>query len=249
MKAKHAMFILFPALLSAPAYADFFAVKVQLDSWQASADGSFGQTGASTPFDFRSKNQLSLGMALEHPIPLLPNLAVRYQNLKHSGRAELAQTYALGGQSFAVGSQLNSTLDVSHLDAILYYELLDNSLFELDFGAMVKRAHGDAKAHNQAGLSGEQSFKGSIPMLYTAARLTLPGTGWQVFAEANGVTPGRHQVRDISAGLAFQLVDMMLMDAGVRLGYRSSKVELDNMQGVSTNMDYSGVFVGFAVNF
>ncbi|MEE2001129.1 TIGR04219 family outer membrane beta-barrel protein [Alkalimonas sp. MEB108] len=249
MKIKFAALFVCPFLLSAPAQADFLAVKVQLDSWQASADGAFGQTGASVAQEFRSKNQLSLGLALEHPIPLLPNLAVRYQQLEHTGRVELAQTFALAGQSFAVGSQINSTLDLSQLDLVLYYELLDNNLIELDLGAMVKRINGKAAASNQASLGSEQSVKGNIPMLYAATRLNLVGTSWQFFAQASGVTPGRHQAHDVSAGLAFQWIDTMMMDGAIRLGYRDSKLELDNLQGLSTRMDYSGVFVGLELSF
>ncbi|MCC5826964.1 TIGR04219 family outer membrane beta-barrel protein [Alkalimonas sp.] len=249
MKAKFAVFLALPLLLSTAAQADFLAVKVQLDSWQASADGAFGQTGSSLPQNFSSKNQLSLGLTLEHPIPLLPNLAVRYQSLKHVGRVELAQTFALAGQSFPIGSQLSSKLDLSHLDLVLYYELLDNNLFELDFGAMVKRIDGTAEVSSQAALRSEQSVKGSIPMLYAATRLNLVGTSWQFFAQASGVTPGRHQAHDVSAGFAFQFIDTMMMDGALRLGYRDSKLELDNLQGLSSTMDYSGVFLGLELSF
>lgn len=249
MKAKHAIFLAFLLLVSAPALADFFAVKVQLDSWQVSADGAFGQTGASLEQNFRSKNQLSLGLALEHPIPLIPNLAVRYQNLKHAGRAELTQTFALAGKSFPVGSPLSSKLDLSHLDLVLYYELFDNNLFELDLGAMAKRIDGSAEASNLSDLHSEQSVKGIIPQLYAASRLNLIGTSWQLFAQASGVTPGRHKAHDVSAGLAFQFLDTMMLDGAFRLGYRDSKLELDNLQGLTATMDYSGVFVGLELSF
>ncbi|MDP4527775.1 TIGR04219 family outer membrane beta-barrel protein [Alkalimonas delamerensis] len=243
------MMAMLPLMFAGTAQADFFAVKLQLDSWQASAEGDFGQTGASQPHDFSSRNQLRLGLAFEHPIPLIPNLAVRYQGLKHQGRTELAQTFALAGQSYAVGSELDSSLDLAHIDAVFYYQLLDNNLVGLNFGAMVKRLDGKAAAQDQNGLASEQRLKGNLAMLHASARLDLVGTSWQLFAEANGVTPGRHQAHDVSAGLVFQFIDAIILDGALRLGYRDSRLELDNLQGVSTSMDYSGVFVGLELSF
>jgi outer membrane protein len=240
----------FPLLMSSYAQADFFSVAFYLDSWQSKADGTFGQTGVMHPFDYKNKNQLSYGAALEHPLPFIPNVRFGYQSLKHTASTELNQTFALAGQQFPIGSVLDATLDLSHWDLVLYYEILDNNLVELDVGIQFKRLDGAAEASvvSSQTTSG-QTLDDTLPMLYAAGSVHILGTGVQLFAEFSGLTQGRHDVRAFRGGVSYNMLDNMAVDAAVRLGYQSMQFTLDNMNGVSTDVDAKGIFAGLELRF
>lgn len=239
-----------PLLMSGYVQADFFSVALHLDSWQSKADGSFGQTGVMHPFDYKNKNQLAYGVTLEHPLPFIPNARLGYQSLKHTASTELDQTFALAGQQFSVGSVLDATLDLSHWDLVLYYEVLDNNLVELDVGIQFKRLDGAAEvALSTSQSASRQTLDDTLPMLYAAGSVNIIGTGLQVFAELSGLTQGRHDVRAFRGGLSYNMMDTIALDAAVRLGYQSMQFTLDNMDGLSTDVDAKGVFAGLELRF
>ena len=239
-----------PLLMTSYVQADFLSVALHLDSWQSQAEGSFGQSGVMQPFDFKDSNQLSYGVRLEHPLPFIPNARLGYQALTHSASTELSQTFALAGQQYAVGSVLDARLDLSHWDLVLYYEVLDNNLVELDVGVQFKRLDGAAEAALMSSpTTSAQTLDDTIPMLYAAGSVSLLGTGLQLFAELSGLAQGRHDVRALRGGLSYSMLDTIALDATIRLGYQSMQFELDNMTGVSTDVDIKGIFVGAELRF
>ncbi|MFI7968725.1 hypothetical protein ACFMKD_32770, partial [Acinetobacter baumannii] len=63
--------------------------------------------------DLDQKGNAQISLAVEHPIPFIPNAKIRYVNLDTETKSE-----TLG--------QANYKVDLDHSDFILYYELLDN---------------------------------------------------------------------------------------------------------------------------
>ncbi|MDA1381342.1 hypothetical protein PCI56_20100 [Plesiomonas shigelloides subsp. oncorhynchi] len=95
-------------LVAAPAMADSLAVR-------GSAEFIAGATlDAGHGFKDNSADGYRVGLEVVHPIPLLPNALVRYQNLD--------------------GSSNGMVLEQEKLDAIGYYQLLDNGLINVDLG-------------------------------------------------------------------------------------------------------------------
>lgn len=239
-----------PLWFCSHAQADFFSIALHLDSWQPSHDSSLGQTGAEHPFKFSNNNQLSYGVSVEHPLPLMPNARLGYQSLKHTAMSELSQDFALAGQLYPVGSELEATLDLSHWDLVLYYEVLDNNLFELDIGLQLKRLDGvmvASLATDQT--TSSHTLDETLAMFYAAGSVHLLGTDLSLFAELSGLAPGRHDVRVIRGGVSYVILDSLLLDAAVRLGYQSMQFTLDAMDGFSADVDAKGVFAGLALRF
>lgn len=250
MKKQILMLCSLPLFMSSYVHADFFSVAFHVDSWQTKANGAFGQTGGEYTFDYKEKNQISYGVSIEHPFPFIPNARLRYQSLEQKASAELNQTFALAGQQFPVGSLIDATLDLSHWDLVLYYELLDNSLIELDIGAQFKRLDGSAAAAQLASsTASDRVVDETLPMLYVAASVNLIGTGFNLFAELSGVTPGRHDVTVYRGGVNYTVVDHLALTSSIQVGYQSMRFQLDNMNGVSTDTESKGIFAGVELKF
>ena len=82
--------------------------------WDTDASGEYGVGSEVFPPGFEDKGQNSYYAALEHPIPLIPNVKIRENSLEFDG-----------------GYGRN---DFSHRDYIFYYEFFDNDIISFDAG-------------------------------------------------------------------------------------------------------------------
>ncbi|MBO1110219.1 hypothetical protein J2R62_19145, partial [Plesiomonas shigelloides] len=97
-----------------------------------------------------------VGLEVVHPIPLLPHALVRYQNLD--------------------GSSNGMVLAQETLDAIGYYQLLDNGLINVDLGAGWRK---------QTNTVGGYDVEHVMFLAYSAGELRIPGTPLAVTGELN----------------------------------------------------------------
>ncbi|MFI3244879.1 MAG: TIGR04219 family outer membrane beta-barrel protein [Ferrimonas sp.] len=89
-----------------PAQADLFSVKGGMDLWYSDASGKVRTTSIATDNEVNA----SVFIAFEHPLPLIPNVRARFNEME------------------------TGNVDLSNIDLTLYYQLLDSNLIELDFG-------------------------------------------------------------------------------------------------------------------
>ena len=74
------------ACLAPVAQADtVLGLYVGVDGWKADNDGSFSDNNnALQNFNFEDETFVSYYAALEHPVPLVPNLKLKYPTTHHS---------------------------------------------------------------------------------------------------------------------------------------------------------------------
>ncbi|SET31018.1 TIGR04219 family outer membrane beta-barrel protein [Thalassotalea agarivorans] len=94
--------------LSGYAQADTIGFEVGLEYWAAKIGGT--SDGADFGDVFDDKNNTLIYGALEHPVPIIPNVLLNLNQVN-----------------------IGSSADINFNDLILYYEVLDN-WFELDLG-------------------------------------------------------------------------------------------------------------------
>lgn len=241
--------VLASAVGMAPVQADtFFGLHAGYDSWQTGTQGGFANSQQLQDFSFRDKNQQGYYLAFEHLVPVLPNLRVQWQNLQSQGHTELNNSFSFGGTTFVAGTALNAELDFRYTDYVLYYELLDNSLLQLDLGLVAKKLSGELglmAANRQA----SQSVRQWLPLLYLDTRLGLPGSGLELFANGQASQFSGNHWYDLQAGVGYQLVDSLAMDVRLKLGYRWLDLQLDDIDDLYAGITFSGIFAGIAVHF
>lgn len=241
------------AFLAPVAKADMLlGLYVGADGWQSENSGSFAGEGNAQDFNFEDKTFSSYYAALEHPIPLVPNIKLKYTQLELDGSALLTQTFEFDGQDFTVNTEANLMTDFSHMDYTLYYELFDNDLVSVDFGLTVKHFDGDATVSGI--VSGKKTtesidFSAPVPLGYLRGEVGLPLTGLSVFAEGNLLAIDDSKIQDYQVGIAWEFVDTLAVDMAIRAGYRSFIIELADVDDISTDLDISGPFAGLQVHF
>ncbi|HEY5717603.1 MAG TPA: TIGR04219 family outer membrane beta-barrel protein [Motiliproteus sp.] len=231
---------------AAPVQADtIFGLYAGAQLWAMEGDGSFGNADENTSgnVDFDSETQNVLHVAIEHPIPFIPNLKFKRTDLEDSGDGNVNFTF--GGQSFS--GDINTNADFSHTDIILYYELLDN-VVSLDVGVNVMQMDGSVVVSDGTNTVREE-FDGYIPTLYLAAEAALPFTGLSIGGEISGLAAGGSSFYDYQVQIQYNVIDNMAIDLGVQLGYRATGLKLDDVDNLDTDLTFSGPYAGVQVHF
>ena len=171
-------------------------------------------------FNFADKTQQSFYLALEHPVPLLPNVRIQHNPLEADGVSNINAGFSFAGATFVDATQVRNQVDLTSTDYVLYYEILDNDLISIDFGINGKYIDGLVAVEEVAadGMSAAQDVSQWLPMLYTSAAVGLPLTGLQVFANGRQISRQRRDaiVRLIAQhGQRFDAtrLDVLLSDA------------------------------------
>ncbi|MCC4266186.1 TIGR04219 family outer membrane beta-barrel protein [Oceanimonas baumannii] len=235
--------------ISMQANADSLGVYAGAQAWQVNTSGEFGSNHSRADFGFEEEVQGVYYVAFEHPVPLLPNVKIRHNELAVAGNTSVSGQFSFGGVSYGNGTQLSAALDLSNTDLILYYELFDNSLFSVDFGLNVKYLDGDISVVDSHGHSGTEQLRAPLPLGYLKAELALPLTGLSAFGELNYLALDGHELSDYQAGLAYRLIDSLAMDVNVHAGYRAMGLKLDSLDNVDANLDFDGAFLGAEIHF
>jgi outer membrane protein len=240
-------------LLSASVQADtLLGLYIGGHMWANQAEGSFGQgNNNQATFDFDDENQGSFFVALEHPIPLIPNLKIASTTLDTVGGATITGSFTFEGETYSANSVLETTFDASYVDYTFYYELFDNDLLTFDFGLTARDLDSQINVvdTNNTSLNSNLSVSGFIPLLYVNTIIGLPFTGFNVFAEANFLSYDDNSVYDYQIGVSYELVDNLAVDLDLTLGYRAVKLELDDIDDLYSDLTFDGVFVGAIVHF
>ena len=239
--------LVFAALLcltAASVNADFVGLNIGLSHWAPDLSGSFNSKN-DAPIDLKSDlgvndpSQTSLILILEHPILVLPN--VKYQNLdlEASGSNTLNRKIQFNDQSYASGTQVISTFDLSHDNIVLYYEVLDNWI-NLDLGIDIKRFDG------QVGIDGNNiAVDETVPLLYISARFDLPFSGFYAGADLNHFSSGDDSANDSTLLLGYE----SSIGLGIEGGLKTFSLDLNNADNIDTNIEYEGLYLNGFFHF
>ncbi|GGP65748.1 TIGR04219 family outer membrane beta-barrel protein [Shewanella saliphila] len=217
--------------------------KVGADYWLADTTNSFNDdSGVSHNFD-DDGSQGSVWIAVEHPLPFLPNLKIRENRLESSaGLSNVDFTF----NDNAFSGDVSVTNNLNNTDFVLYYEILDNDLVSVDLGAAYKQMDGSIRV-SDAGHPEEVDIDSGIIMGYANAQVGMVGLGLFGFADVLlGVDESN--VYDYSVGLGWQF-ESLAVDTLVRVGYRDFNFDVSHFSGVSQNTQFKGAFAGIELRF
>lgn len=200
------------------AQADLIGVKGDLSYWNYNGEANMAAQTSAPDQDLDRKGSAQLSLAIEHPIPLIPNAKIRYVNLKTQTENEVA-------------GQPVYDLDIDHTDFILYYEVLDN-IVDADIGFGASNLNGDVKT---LGLNKTDIDK-TIPVIYGSAGVKLPFTGLSAKAELLYSNVNDTKITDAQAELQYNFIDNLLVDVGLKAGYRILDIKLDDYEKMTLNL-------------
>lgn len=213
--------------------------------WHAGPGGHLGSTAADVDtLGFSTESNAFAYAAVEHPVPLLPNVKLQHSRLASRGEGTLSGEFRLDEVEFSAGEPVSTDLDLTHTDAVLYYELLDN-VVSLDLGLTIRVFDGHARvASHDRSLNESVDIDLAIPAAYGRVLFGLP-RGFSLGAAANIVGYSGNSLTDLAAYVAYSYESAV--DVGAELGYRRFGVRLDD--DAETDVEMGGPYVTATLHF
>ena len=124
---------------------------------------------------FNKADQNVLYLGVEHAVPLVPNVRLRYIDLSDSASNVISRSFTFNGQNFVANTRVATDFDLEMLDGTFYYSPVNNAL-KVDLGLTVRQMDGDLRLNSLEGKT-TLSIDETLPMLHAGARAQLPIPG------------------------------------------------------------------------
>ena len=217
--------------LSGLAQADVIGVKGDLSYWAYDGQANMAAQTAASDQDLERKGAAQLSLAIEHPVPLIPNAKIRYVNLKTQTENEVA-------------GQPVYDINMDHADFILYYEILDNIVnADVGVGATTLNGHVTTLALSKTDIDK------TVPVIYATAGVKLPFTGLSAKGEVLYSNFNDTKITDAQAELQYNFIDNLLVDVGLKAGYRILDIKLDDYEKNDLKFNFKGPYIGLDIHF
>ncbi|MCP5181215.1 MAG: TIGR04219 family outer membrane beta-barrel protein [Pseudomonadales bacterium] len=233
---------------AAPARAEtLFGVYAGVAQWHQNSAGSIASGGATVD----TKQDLALGdtdnriwfLALEHPIPFVPNLKVQRMDASLDGRVELLRTLELNGVTFDPPGEILSNVSLRYDDAILYYNVLDTGV-HLDLGLVARKLEGSAYIYSGNEFS-KISFDAVLPMLYASSRVEVLNGYW-FGLEGMGVMWQGDTFMDVTAEMGWR----SKLGLGLEVGYRYTRFRVSSLGDIDkARLTVEGPFASLSYRY
>ncbi len=252
-----------PRSLVAPLVLGFFAFGASASAdtifglhgsahlWQPELGGTIGQSADafdfSTEFSGERGESTSILIAVEHPIPLIPNVQLRSTPLTWTGSSD-SVSGSLGGAINFTGGQVDAEIDMTSLDGTLYYEILDNWV-SIDLGLTARQLDGFVEGREASGLTDRIDIDQIIPMVYGHARFDLPFSGLAAGVRGNLIAFQNNNLSDLEAYLHLEVDLIPLFDIGVQGGIRRLSLQVDDIDDWQSDATFDGAYIALTGHF
>ncbi|KAF5270777.1 hypothetical protein FQR65_LT17813 [Abscondita terminalis] len=162
--------------------------------------------------DIDRDNGIQASIAFEHPIPLLPNVKIKYTNIDSTTENNTS-------------SPNSDKVKFTNTDYILYYEILDN-IVSADIGFGLANVDSDIKQYDALQYV-NNTISGNVPIAYASIGGKLPFTGLSTKGEIVVGSDGDTTMTDVQAELQYNFVQSLLLDVGAKVGYRYLNIDAD----------------------
>jgi outer membrane protein len=222
-------------------FGDIIGGEINLGVYNHSPSGT-AQNGEDSvdienDLNWDKENDIFLKAYLEHPIPLIPNIMVGYSRFIHDGSGSISKDFNWGGvEFFSISDNVESSLELDIYDLAVYYEILDNWL-NFDIGINLKYFNGDIDIDSNL-KSKHTNIEFIIPTIYAKARFDVPTTDFSIQLEGNAISYDDNRYYDLELGARYTF----MLGFGAEIGYKSMKLKIDDIDDISMDADFNGVY-------
>lgn len=229
-------------------HADVLGARIGAYQWHQNYDGTVrsGNVNIDLKNDlgFDNENGSVYYIAIDHPIPVLPNILVQHTELSSTSTARLNRTIDFDGITYGGSTAVRSELDLSHTDATFYYRPLDNWV-KLKLGLTVRKFDNGVKIRSlDTGEHSSVDINVVLPMVFAGAQFDLPLTGLYVGGDINAIAYGDGHLYDgrVYAGYESPI------GLGGELGYRRFDFKYDH-NGDHADATIDGAYLSLFFHF
>jgi len=248
--------LLFPlvslGVFAAGAHADVIGVWAGANYWNYDISGTARYKTSNSANDIDVNDDLGYNdgssnviyAALEHPVPIIPNVRLVYTDIDENANGQLTKTVVYGDTTYLANEQVSSLVELKQTDITLYYSVLDN-VVNLDLGLTAKYIDSKARITGQVSGTEEADLSVWVPMIYAGVGVDLPLTGLSVSADGSAIGYSGSSFYDFTVRASYQTPWLV----GLDVGYRQVSLDLDDVDDSFANVDFSGPYAGAYLHF
>lgn len=241
---KNIVLLSLSAVLALGANADTFGFELGGAYWGAKTSGDFSYKGDKIDLDrdlgYKDFNTNFVWASFEHPIPIIPNLKIQHTQLDE--KSSKNASFIFDNKTYT--GTVNSTLKLNQTDFIFYYELLDNWV-NFDFGVNTKYIDASTQVDSTTQTASSKDLNYVIPMVYAKAKFDLPFSGLSLESDISYISYDSNTFYDLKGGLSYETS----FGLGATVGYRTQKIELDDVSDVYSDIQVKGAYAGLFYHF
>lgn len=237
---------------TAQTQADVVGLHAGAGVWKPDIDGNFGLTDTITTSELgvKADDANYFYIALEHPVPVLPNIRITHTTLEAGGESTLTSDFTFDEVTFPAGTDTISYLDATHTDYTAYYEVLDN-VASADIGLTFRSFDGNASVEGTYGsenYSEAEEFSVVAPMLYGRVQVDLPLTGFYLGGTVNYIGMDGDKLQDLEARVGY-MMSIVAASLGVELGYRKTSMQYADDDDLNVDLNFDGSYAAVVFHF
>jgi len=193
----------------------------------------------------------------KHFVPIIPNVRLEYLSLgEYNGNSKLTSDTLTNTFGINEGAHAKSLTNVNEYDAVLYYNILDNTFWTtIDLGVDVKVL--DLRYRVESATVGTQKVNAldeqqmvPVPMGYARARVQIPFSGFAFEASGKYLAVSGSEFYDAFAKVDYTFTAVPVVQPGLEVGYRAQKIHIDESSvDVKADLDFRGIFAGLMLRF
>lgn len=216
---KQLLSLCLPVVLACTSFSASAAMILGFDAgvyvWQTSTTGTVGVDDSA---GMEGDNNVAY-FAFEHPIPFVPNVKLQTTDM--------------------VAASGTNTIDLSHTDSILYYEILDNFI-SVDIGLTSRAFDGSYD------FGTPQAMTDTSILLYGSAEVIIPITGLSAGMEVHqDFGADDNKISDIKIRVRYEI----LGGIGLELGQRTVTMTLNESAPNTSNLEFDGTYLALTYTF
>lgn len=225
-------------------------VNAKAYGWKAQPGGTFSTTDGNDTsvdvqddLDFESNRNNVFSLAVEHPVPMVPNVRVAAAGISDEQDSTLRDGVTYNGQPYSASTDVTSEYQLDYTEATLYYAPWE-IVAKPKIGITARRLDMKFMIQNRDGTN-RQSVEATqtLPMIHAGVRADLPLTGLYVRGEADAVSYAGNSLTDATAALGWRS-DFNL---GLELGYRRMNLTLDDVSDIDADFNLGGPFLSLSL--
>lgn len=220
-------------------------------NWMASYSGDAGADSVDVDeLNLEDTDNLFFYVALEHPVPLIPNIRLASTSIQVDGESTLTSEFRLDDETYEADTQVYTDLDMSHIDGTLYYEILDNWVtFDIGLTARAFDGYIYVESREEGSNQSERvELSEVVPLIYAKAQFDLPLTGWHVAGSGNFISYSGDSFSDLEAKVGY-MSDGLVLDFGIDVGYRRMNLDVTGTDDLQANLTIAGPYVEASLHF
>lgn len=230
------------------AHADtFFGIYLGAGTWESGFTGSF-TTGSEVidleqDLGFETNRNNFMYAAVEHPLPLIPNILISQTVVEHNASGALSRDITFLNTTYTVTENVDSVVDLTFSDATFYYEILDNWI-SLDLGISARQFDGMISISSNSQTESVE-VDTIAPMLYAYTRINLPFTGLYASGRLYTVALDGNSINDLNVNIGYE----SMLGAGFEIGYREISFGIEDIDSLNTDISVQGPYAAATFHF